>query len=61
VPEELAAIYGWLAHYERFWKARLQTLTDLVSSEPAADPASAPAHADRPEQTSTADAKEPTS
>jgi DNA-binding transcriptional ArsR family regulator len=64
VPEELAAIYGWLAHYERFWKSRLQNFTDLVSSEPT-NPASTPAHADTPEQTcplnptTTPDAKEP--
>jgi DNA-binding transcriptional ArsR family regulator len=35
VPEELAVIYGWLAHYERFWKGRLQSLAEQVSAEPS--------------------------
>jgi DNA-binding transcriptional ArsR family regulator len=56
VPEELAAIYGWLAHYERFWKRRLQDLTEQLSTEPS--PERSTDHASRSEQTSTADVKE---
>ena len=43
VPEELAVIYGWLAHYERFWKGRLQSLAEQVSAEPS--PGAATEHA----------------
>jgi DNA-binding transcriptional ArsR family regulator len=40
VPEELAEIYGWLAHYERFWKSHLQRLAEQLSNDPpAAEPA----------------------
>jgi DNA-binding transcriptional ArsR family regulator len=30
VPEELATIYAWLAHYERFWKDRFQSLSSVA-------------------------------
>ena len=35
VPEELAELYGWLAHYERFWKSKIQSLTEQLSAVPA--------------------------
>jgi DNA-binding transcriptional ArsR family regulator len=34
VPEELAELYGWLAHYERFWKGKIQSLTEQLSAAP---------------------------
>ena len=34
VPEELAEIYDWLAHYQRFWKGRLQRLADEMAASP---------------------------
>jgi DNA-binding transcriptional ArsR family regulator len=34
VPEELAELYGWLSHYERFWKDKLQSLTEQLSAAP---------------------------
>jgi DNA-binding transcriptional ArsR family regulator len=58
VPEELAQIYSWLAHYERFWKGRLQNLTDRLAAEPASEPASSPDHSTDAVANST-DAKEP--
>ena len=39
VPEELARLYGWLSHYERFWKSKIQNLTDQLSASPVASPA----------------------
>jgi hypothetical protein len=65
VPEELATIYGWLAHYERFWKGRLQNLAEQLSA-PDVEQASTPEPACRSEHpmrtdTSTTDAKEPDS
>jgi DNA-binding transcriptional ArsR family regulator len=36
VPEELAAIYDWLAHYQRFWKGRLNRLVEELAKEPDA-------------------------
>jgi DNA-binding transcriptional ArsR family regulator len=35
VPEELAEIYGWLAHYQRFWTDRFQSLTQQLAAEPS--------------------------
>src|SRR6185436_19495305 len=35
VPEELAELYGWLSHYERFWKSKIQSLTEQLSAAPA--------------------------
>lgn len=32
VPEELAQIYDWLAHYQRFWRGRLQRLADEMAA-----------------------------
>jgi DNA-binding transcriptional ArsR family regulator len=37
VPEELAEIYDWLAHYQRFWKGRLQRLAEELANQDAAD------------------------
>jgi DNA-binding transcriptional ArsR family regulator len=55
VPEELAEIYGWLAHYEHFWKRRLRRLTEQLSGDQApAEQASAP----RTDAPDTADAEE---
>jgi DNA-binding transcriptional ArsR family regulator len=36
VPEDLAAIYDWLVHYQRFWKSRLQRLTEELANQDAA-------------------------
>jgi|SRR5215217_3990449 len=36
VPEDLAAIYDWLAHYQRFWKGRLQRLAKELADQDAA-------------------------
>jgi DNA-binding transcriptional ArsR family regulator len=33
VPEELAEIYGWLSHYERFWTHRLQSLAERLADD----------------------------
>jgi DNA-binding transcriptional ArsR family regulator len=33
VPEELAEIYDWLSHYERFWGHRLQKLAEQFAPE----------------------------
>jgi DNA-binding transcriptional ArsR family regulator len=37
VPEELAQIYGWLAHYQRFWKDRFQTLGEVLAADALID------------------------
>ena len=59
VPEELAQIYDWLAHYQRFWKDRLQNLTDLVSAEPAAGATSSSGDANGPEHPPQTDTNAP--
>ena len=33
VPERLAAVRDWLAHYERFWDDRLQRLQKVLSKK----------------------------
>jgi DNA-binding transcriptional ArsR family regulator len=43
VPEELAEIYGWLAHYQRFWTDQFQSLTQQLAVEPSGEPARRPA------------------
>jgi DNA-binding transcriptional ArsR family regulator len=37
VPEELAAIYDWLAHYQRFWTSRLQSFAEELADQDGAD------------------------
>jgi DNA-binding transcriptional ArsR family regulator len=41
VPEDLAQIYDWLAHYQRFWKRRLVRLAEELAAETPADASSA--------------------
>jgi DNA-binding transcriptional ArsR family regulator len=36
VPEDLAVIYDWLVHYQRFWNSRLQRLTEELANQDAA-------------------------
>ena len=33
VPERLAPVREWIAHYERFWDDRLQRLQELLSKQ----------------------------
>jgi DNA-binding transcriptional ArsR family regulator len=37
VPEDLAQIYDWLAHYQRFWKGRFARLAEELAAEAPAD------------------------
>jgi DNA-binding transcriptional ArsR family regulator len=33
VPERLAGVSDWLAHYQRFWQIRLQQLSEHLATE----------------------------
>jgi DNA-binding transcriptional ArsR family regulator len=60
VPEELAEIYGWLAHYQRFWKDRFARLAEELAAGTPADPSAEHSIADteRPPPSGALDAKE---
>src|ERR1044071_7089069 len=38
VPEELARVYDWLAHYQRFWNVRLRRLAEELDAASAPGP-----------------------
>jgi DNA-binding transcriptional ArsR family regulator len=59
VPAELAVTYGWLAHFERFWRGRFQRLADQLSTEPSTARSGSSEQASSSEQIRTTNETEP--